>query len=417
MAVSRAILWMSEEAEGSKYPMLLQEVLFKPLLRWVSDALMAAGASSFCFVRADDRWDAYLSGNISPELPEILLLDADAPALYDDLLTYAQKAGDGFVAAMTAPALITAHALDTLADAHAKSGSTLTELLSDDERSTGLYGFLGRDAGRIFSYLGSDGFPGALSKMHADGLKLREFFVSDGLGGAARVQTALELHMTRRAMQTAVVERHMRAGVQILDPAQTYIGADVLIGRDTTLLPGVMIYGETLIGEDCEIGPFSVLQDCVVGDRCSVNASQLFGANIGSDVKIGPYAYLRPGCVVGNEVKIGDFVELKNSTVGSRSKIPHLSYVGDADIGEHVNIGCGAITVNYDGRVKHRTTVETDAFIGCNTNLVAPVTIGKGAFTAAGSTITGNVPEGALAIARVRQENKEGWVEKRRPSK
>jgi bifunctional UDP-N-acetylglucosamine pyrophosphorylase/glucosamine-1-phosphate N-acetyltransferase len=253
--------------------------------------------------------------------------------------------------------------------------------------------------------------------MHADYLPTGEYQVSDGSGGAARVRTPLELHMARRAMQTSVVERHMHQGVSILDPSSAIISAEAVIGRDTVLMPGVVIQGETLIGEDCEIGPFTLLSDCAVGDRCVVNASQAHNSQIGDDTVVGPYAYIRPNCKIGSRVRVGDFVELKNSRIGDGTKIPHLSYVGDSDVGERVNVSCGAITVNYDGRDKHRTVIGDNAFIGCNTNLVAPVTVGKKAFTAAGSTITEDVPAGALGIARARQANKEGWVENRKAKK
>ncbi len=419
MACTHAVIVVTRDAPvgGSKYPMLLQEILFKPLLRWMSDALYAAGARSVCVVRDNPEQDDLTLACFQPLLTDITVLDAGADTLRQDVLSYVTGSVED-VLFVTAPALLTAHAIQTLCAAHAAGGKLLTELLTDDETPTGVYCFAGAGAGRIFGFLDNKfDFGAACRQMYEASLPLGEYFVSDGDGGAARVTNPMELHMARRALQTAVVERHMRHGVTILDPASTTISADAIIGRDTTILPGVLIQGETVIGEDCEIGPFTVISNCIIGDRCTVNASQMYESQMGSDVKMGPYAYIRPDCVLGSDIKIGDFVELKNAHVGSGSKIPHLSYVGDADVGSKVNIGCGAITVNYDGVKKHRTTIEDNAFVGCNSNLVAPVTVGRGAYTAAGSTITEAVSPGALGIARARQENKEGWVAKKRPPK
>ena len=203
----------------------------------------------------------------------------------------------------------------------------------------------------------------------------------------------------------------MEAGVQVLDPTTVYLDDSVTVGKGTLLLPGTVLRGKTVIGENCEIGPNTMIRDCTVGDNVTVNASQLNESTIGDGVKIGPFAYIRPNCHVGPGVKVGDFVELKNSTIGEGTKISHLTYVGDSDVGGHVNFGCGTVTVNYDGTSKFRTVIGDHAFIGCNTNLVAPVRVGEGAYTAAGSTITDEVPADSLAIARERQVNKPGWAE------
>lgn len=194
--------------------------------------------------------------------------------------------------------------------------------------------------------------------------------------GCAAVSTAEELQSARRTLQAAIIKHHIQNGVDVVDPYTTFIGPDVTIGHGTTILPGVVIQGKCAVGEGCELGPFT---------------------------------HIRPDVTMGEGVKAGAFVEIKNSVMGDRSHAGHLTYVGDADVGMRVNFGCGTVTVNYDGSQKHRTVVHDDAFIGCNTNLVAPVTIGRNAYTAAGSTITGDVPAKALAIARARQVNKENW--------
>lgn len=217
----------------------------------------------------------------------------------------------------------------------------------------------------------------------------------------------VEGHMRQRINKT-----HMLNGVTIIDPASTYIGADVVIGADTILYPATLLKGKTVIGEDCVIGPSSEIEDSMIMDGAAVKHSVLSQASVGARTSVGPFAYLRPGTVLGEEVKIGDFVEIKNATIGDGSKVSHLSYIGDASVGKNVNVGCGAITANYDGFNKAKTTIEDDAFIGSNVNLIAPVTVGKGAFVVAGSTITRSVSENDLAVARVRQENKPGYAEK-----
>jgi bifunctional UDP-N-acetylglucosamine pyrophosphorylase / glucosamine-1-phosphate N-acetyltransferase len=203
-------------------------------------------------------------------------------------------------------------------------------------------------------------------------------------------------------------------GVTIVDPATTYVDVDVEVGRDTVLLPGTILEQGTRIGERAVIGPNSHLTRCEVGDDATVHSSRAADAVIGDAVSVGPFSHLRTGTRLEARSKVGAYVETKNAEVGAGSKIPHLAYIGDATVGTGVNIACGVITVNYDGTTKSHTTVQDGAFVGCDTMLVAPVTIGEGAYTAAGSTITDDVPAGALAIARSRQTVKEGWAQQRR---
>lgn len=205
--------------------------------------------------------------------------------------------------------------------------------------------------------------------------------------------------------------------VRVLDPDSIVIGPRVQVGGGTVLLPGTILRGNTVIGQNCEIGPNAMIRDCTIGSRVTVNASQLNESTVDDDTKVGPFAYIRPHCHVGKDVKVGDFVELKNSVIGDGTKISHLTYVGDSDVGSKVNFGCGTVTVNYDGSAKFRTTIGDRAFIGCNSNLVAPVKIGVGAYTAAGSTITDDVPDDSLAIARAPQTVKVQWAAKRRRAK
>ena len=229
---------------------------------------------------------------------------------------------------------------------------------------------------------------------------------------AMGINDRVALAEAEQHMRNRINEQHMRNGVTIIDPKNTYIDADVQIGSDTTILPGTMLLGKTIIGEDCIIGPNSEVKDGKIGSETTIRQSVVHESEIGSHVQIGPFAHIRPESHIHDEVKVGNFVEIKKSEVGKGSKASHLSYIGDAEIGSDVNLGCGSITVNYDGKKKHKTKIEDNVFVGCNANLVAPVTIGKGAFIAAGSTITKDVPGEALSIARAKQINKEDYVKK-----
>ena len=223
-----------------------------------------------------------------------------------------------------------------------------------------------------------------------------------------------ELRAAQPMCRQKILEKHFANGVNILDANATYIDPRVEIGSGTLILPGTILKGNTVIGKNCTIGPNAVVSSCTVGDETEINASQTNDSVIGSHTTVGPFAYVRPNSRIGDHVKVGDFVEIKNSVIGSGTKISHLTYVGDSDCGERVNFGCGTVTTNYDGFEKFRCTIGDDAFIGCNTNLIAPVRVGSGSYIAAGSTVTDEVPEGALAIARARQVNKDSWAEKRR---
>ncbi|NYF26409.1 bifunctional UDP-N-acetylglucosamine diphosphorylase/glucosamine-1-phosphate N-acetyltransferase GlmU [Sporosarcina sp. JAI121] len=237
-------------------------------------------------------------------------------------------------------------------------------------------------------------------------------YVTSDFSETIGVNDRVVLAEAERVMRLRIAEKHMRNGVTIISPENTYISAAAEIGRDTVLQPGTMIEGHTVIGDKCIIGPNSQIIDSEIGDATTVHSSVVLSSRIGSSTAVGPFAHIRPDSDLGDSVKIGNFVEVKKSTLGEGSKVSHLSYIGDAKVGSHVNVGCGTITVNYDGTNKHITTIEDDAFIGCNSNLIAPVTVGKGAYVAAGSTITQNVPESSLAIGRARQENKEGYANK-----
>ncbi len=219
----------------------------------------------------------------------------------------------------------------------------------------------------------------------------------DNLQEAKLVNDRAQLALAEEIVRRRILDEHMRRGVTVRDPVSTHIEASVEIGRDTIILPGTFLRGETKIGADCVVGPSTDLLDTVVGDGALVEHSVGRGATVGPGASVGPYAYLRPETALGEASKVGAYCEVKNTKVGAKSKVPHLSYVGDAEIGEGVNLGAGTITANYDGKGKHRTRIEDGVFTGINTNLVAPVTIGENAYLGAGSVVTKDIPPGKLA--------------------
>lgn len=228
------------------------------------------------------------------------------------------------------------------------------------------------------------------------------------------VNSRVELSKAEEIMRKRINESHMVNGVTIIDTNSTYIESDVEIGNDTIIYPGVMLKGNTKIGCNCVIDMNSSIENSTIGDNTEVKNSTIIDSKVGENTTVGPYAYLRPKSNIGNNVKIGDFVEVKNATIEDNSKASHLSYIGDAHVGKGVNIGCGVVFVNYDGKNKFKSVVKDGAFIGSNSNLVAPVVVEEDGYIATGSTITKDVPKAALAIARERQVVKEGWVEKKR---
>ncbi|MBE6062568.1 MAG: bifunctional UDP-N-acetylglucosamine diphosphorylase/glucosamine-1-phosphate N-acetyltransferase GlmU [Clostridium butyricum] len=227
------------------------------------------------------------------------------------------------------------------------------------------------------------------------------------------VNSRVQLAEAEEILRNRINLMHMENGVTLIDPKTTYIGIDVEIGKDTIIYPNNILEGNTKIGNNCILYQNSRIVDSVIGNEVDVQSSVILNSNIGDNTTVGPFAYIRPETTIGKHARIGDFVEIKKSTIGDGTKVSHLTYIGDAEVGSECNFGCGTVVVNYDGKVKNKTIIGNHSFIGCNTNLVSPVKVEDNTYIAAGSTITSEVKEGELAIARAKQTNISGWVEKK----
>lgn len=288
------------------------------------------------------------------------------------------------------------------------------------EVNSGIYCFDNRELFKLISLVKNDNnqgeyyLPDVLKFIRENGDKI-ETYVCDDFDETLGVNDRVALSYAENIMRKRINKKHMLNGVTLVDPLNTYIASDVIIGCDTTIYPNTTIKSKTIIGSNCTIKPNSYIENSIVSDNVIIIQSTIIDSKIGKCSKIGPYAHLRDGVELGEKIRIGNFVEIKNSKYGNGTKTAHLSYIGDATIGENTNIGCGSITVNYDGKTKHKTIIGNDVFVGCNSNLLAPVNIGDGALIAAGTTVTKNVEDDTLAIGRVKQENKKGYA-KRFPS-
>lgn len=434
----------------SDVPKVLHRVLDKTMVGYVIEASWEAGADEICVVvghqsamvknTIKDLYD-----NIKFAVQKEQLGTGHAVMQAGDFI----KNGNILVLCGDTP-LITADTLKKLCRVHEENGSSVTvvSMIADDptgygriirenngfakiveqkdandeelavkEVNSGVYIFKAEDLNKAFESLSNNNSQG-------------EYYLTDTLeiiknyGGRVGIMVAEDpnefmgvnskLHLSQaiKAMKIRINTQLMIDGITITDPDNTYIGKDVKIAPDTIIYPGCMLEGKTVIGKSCIIGPNTRITSSKIDDCVTIESSVLVDSKVKSFTAIGPFAYLRPNSSIGEHVKIGDFVEVKNSNIDDGTKVSHLTYVGDSDVGKCVNFGCGTVTVNYDGKVKNRCKIGDGAFIGCNTNLVAPVEIAERAYTAAGSTITRNVPEDSLAIARTRQENKDGWRKK-----
>jgi bifunctional UDP-N-acetylglucosamine pyrophosphorylase/glucosamine-1-phosphate N-acetyltransferase len=302
------------------------------------------------------------------------------------------------------------------------AGDATPEQLEIDEVNSSIFAFDGAALLEVLGTLRADNaqgelyLPDVLPALRSSGRTVKAHVLEDpdeALGVNDRVQLA----QVRAIAQRRINDAHGRAGVTIIDPASTLIDVGVTIGEDTVVEPSSFLRGATTIGRGCTVGPLTTLIDATLHDDVTIPHSYVVSAEIESSATVGPFAYLRPGTVLRERSKAGAFVEIKNSDVGRGSKVPHLSYIGDADIGEGTNLGAATITANYDGVNKHRTTIGDRVHTSVDTTLIAPVTLGDDAYTAANSAITKDVPPGALGVARERQTNIEGYADRKRPSK
>ena len=440
----------------SNYPKALAKVLFKPMLSWVADAVLESGIEDICVVAGykSEKIIEYLDGAFEVAIQTERLGTGHAVKSALDFI-HAHKEGETLILNGDAPFVDAATISASLEQhtAHKNCVTVISARLGDPHG----YGRIIRDVNdniekiveekdatskeKAVSEINSGAYwfssmalIDALTKITNNNAK-GEYYLTDAIeiikrsGKNAGVcvaegenivlgaNTRVQLNQLNEIARAKELEYQMLEGVDIPCTDGVIISKGVKIGRDTTILPNTVIKENVVIGDFCTIGPNTVLANCTVGDGTSLRNVTGIDSVVGSGVTAGPYVHLRPDSVIGDHVHIGNYVEVKNSNVGNGTKLPHLLYIGDADVGERVNFGCGCVTVNYTGKDKYRTVVKDGAFIGCNTNLVAPVTIGQNAYTAAGSTITGDVPDDALAIARSHQTVKEKWVQKKKPYK
>lgn len=436
----------------SNNPKVLCELLFKPMINWVIDACKNAGINNICAVTGykSEMVKAEIDDNIDIAIQENRLGTGHAVMMTKDFLTK-NIDGDVIVLCGDAP-FMDSDTINKAYDIHKQQGNAATVItarlvnpmgygrivrndegieriveqkdastkeLDINEVNSGAYWFNVHNLLDVLFSLSNENTQGeyyltdTIELLLNKGYKVNAYTSTNPdviLGANSRKDL---LNMNNIAKQR-IIDKHMENGVEFVSLDGIIITSEVKIGKGTVILPGTILRGDTSIGEGCTIGPNSLVENSKIADRTKFNASQCYNSIIESDVSIGPFCHIRPNSHILDGAHLGDFVEIKNSTIGEKTHVSHLTYVGDSDVGERVNFGCGVVTVNYNGKSKSRCTIGDDAFIGCNTNLVAPVTVGNKGYTAAGSTITDNVPDESLAIARARQVNKEGYNKKLR---
>lgn len=434
----------------SRHPKVLHPLAGKPMIEYVVAALREAGVEEQVIVIGHQGesvrqalGEGYRYAYQDPPRgtgDAVLKAEAALPATADTLLVVCgdtpllqaetlRRLFEQHLAAGAQATLLTAHRDDPAGYGRVIRGAdgrvlavveeqdAGTAELAVQEVNTGIYCFA-REA--LFSALrevGTDNaqgeyyLPNALAVLVRRGARVAalEAAAEETMGINSRADLAAATAVLRRRINAAL----MTGGVTLVDPATTYVDATVEVGRDTILHPGTFLQGQTVVGEECEIGPFTTVRASRLGNHVVVQYAVVVESEVGDGCQIGPFAYLRPGTRLAARVKVGDFVEIKKCEIGEGTKVPHLTYLGDAVVGRGVNIGAGTITCNYDGERKWPTFIEDEAFIGSNTNLVAPVRVGRGAVVGAGSTITKNVPPGSLGVARSRQANIAGWPAKK----
>ncbi len=434
----------------SAKPKALAEVLFKPMIDWVSDSVLESGVNDICVVTGhlSELLCEHLSSDFSTVLQNERLGTGHAVAQAKEFIA-AHVGANVLVLNGDAP-FIDTETINGALEQHIKTGCAATVVSAMVEDPFG-YGRMIRDANggllkiveqrdctaeqAAVSEVNSGAYwfdcsslLDALETLSETGGSKAEYYLTDVIeillskGKPAMVFTAstpdviLGANDRRQLAQLNAIARRreldrlLDGGVSIPFEDGVIVSPESVVGADTVLLPGTILKGKVSIGCSCIIGPNSLIENSTFGDKVTFNSSQSTDACVLSGASIGPFSRLRPGAQVGERVKIGNFVEIKNSVIGAETSLSHLTYIGDSDVGSGVNVGCGCATANYSGTEKHRSVIGNDAFIGCDTCLVSPVKIGNGAYTAAGSVITSDVPDGALAIAREKQTVREGWA-------
>ncbi len=427
---------------------VVHKALGKELIQWVMTAAKGAGVQDICVVvgSKEEQVREVLGEEVTYARQAEQKGTGHAVQMAEDFL----KAHPGTVMILCGDVpLVTAESLQGLLKTHQTEGNACTVMTAVVENPKG-YGRIARDADGVFTEIvehrdctqaqleikecnagmycvETEDLLEALGNLTCDndqkeyyltditkllrqaGKKVNTYILEDAQEMQG-VNDRIQLALVTEVLRDRYVKKQMAEGVTFLKPDSCFVSPDAVIGQDTIIYPNCIIEGNTIIGKDCVIGSDCRFVDATIGNGTEIQKSVILESTIGNGVKIGPFAYIRPGNEIGDRVKIGDFVELKKAKIASGTKVPHLTYLGDADIGEDCNFACGVVTANYDGSSKFQTKIGDRCFVGCNVNLVAPVTVEDDAYIAAGSTITDTVPEKAMAIARARQVNKEGWV-------
>jgi bifunctional UDP-N-acetylglucosamine pyrophosphorylase/glucosamine-1-phosphate N-acetyltransferase len=435
----------------SKKPKVLCEVLFKPMLAWVISSCQEAGVEDICVVAGYEYNQVldFLGDKHSHALQLERKGTGHAVMMANDFLNK-NRGKNVLILCGDAPFMDKDTILNAL-NFHSDNKNSATIITASLENPSG-YGRILRDENGIVAIVeqkdaneqqllinevNSGGYwfnvddllsvLGEITSNNSQG----EHYLTDSISLLLAKKKRVDAYVSKNSdvilgandrkgvftlseiARKRIIDNHFENGVEFVSIDGVVISPDAKIGCGSSILGGTILKGNVSIGENCTIGPNTLIENSIIGDNSKINASQVYKSKISNDVSIGPFSHIRPNSDIKSKAHIGDFVEIKNSEIGEGTSVSHLTYIGDSDVGKNVNVGCGVVTVNFDGVKKHRCVIEEGAFIGCNTNLISPVKVGKNAYTAAGSTITEDVEDGALAIARSRQQNKNNFSEKK----